>query len=251
MAISVLNIRDVRNGSIFPLNNYEEPFGTLEDTIFLPRGALESSSRGKLAKTVFFSFKHLDEILSRTEISDVRSVYNAQPQPILNSRIISASLVRGKHLQLPRSAPVRVSLKHLREEGMGNPACVFWDLDTSAWSRAGCHVVETNRSRTVCECDHLTNFGLLMEEQNAPIVIHLPQFHVEIIIGAVVLVLVIITVLVAIKVKIRETFESLIVQHFTYSSVSMSRNSCPRVLASKKRRRAWTHATRAKVSSME
>ena len=199
MAISVLNLRDVRNGSNFPLNNYEEPFGTIEDSIHLPVGALERNSRGGLAKAVFFSYKHLDEILSRPDQSLKTSLY--KQQPVLNSRIISASLARGKHLQLPKSSPVTVSLKHLREEGMGSPVCVSWDLETSAWSRSGCHVVETNRSRTVCQCDHLTNFALLMQEQNVPIVIHLPQFHVEIIIGAIVLVLIIITALVLFKVR--------------------------------------------------
>ena len=199
MAISVLNLRDVRNGSNFPLNNYEEPFGTIEDSIHLPVGAPERNSRGGLAKAVFFSYKHLDEILSRPDQSLKTSLY--KQQPVLNSRIISASLARGKHLQLPTSSPVTVSLKHLREEGMGSPVCVSWDLETSAWSRSGCQVVETNRSRTVCQCDHLTNFALLMQEQNVPIVIHLPQFHVEIIIGAIVLVLIIITALVLFKVR--------------------------------------------------
>ena len=59
MAISVLNVKDIRNGSSFPLNNYEEPFGTIEDGIFLPARALESNAREKLVKAVFFSFKHL------------------------------------------------------------------------------------------------------------------------------------------------------------------------------------------------
>merc|ERR1712012_372756 len=118
----------------------------------------------KLVKAVFFSFKQLDEILSKGDkkmnIQQSFHQLNSGPEQILNSRVISASLVRGKHLQLPQSAPVRVSLKHLREEGMGNPVCVFWDLDTSTWSRAGCEVVDTNLSRTTCQCNHLTNFAL-------------------------------------------------------------------------------------------
>ena len=203
MAISVLNVKDIRNGSSFPSNNYEEPFGTIEDSIFLPAPALERNARDKLVKTVFFSFKHLDEILSRGEAVTSNSLYSpgGLPRQILNSRVISASLVRGKHLQLPQAAPVRVSLKHLREEGMGGPVCVFWSLDTSTWSGAGCRVVETNTSVTVCECDHLTNFAVLMEEQSVPIVIHLPAFHVEIIVGAVISVLLLITIIVLFKVR--------------------------------------------------
>ena len=204
MAISVLNVKDIRNGSSFPLNNYEEPFGTIEDSIFLPLEALERNARDKLVKAVFFSFKQLDEILSKGDkkMNSQQSFHqlNTGPKQVLNSRVISASLVRGKHIQLPVSAPVRVSLKHLREEGMGNPVCVFWDLESSAWSDSGCRVLVTNKSRTVCECNHLTNFALLMEEQSAPIVIQLPAFHVEIIVASVLAVFLLITVLMLFKV---------------------------------------------------
>ena len=127
MAISVLNVKDIKNGSSFPLNNYEEPYGTIEDSIFLPLEALERNARDKLVKAVFFSFKQLDEILfKRDKKMNGLSFnnHNTAPRQVLNSQVISAILVRRKHLQLPISAPVRVSLKHLREEGMANPMCV-------------------------------------------------------------------------------------------------------------------------------
>lgn len=205
MAISVLNVKDIRNGSSFPLNNYEEPYGTIEDSIFLPLEALERNARDKLVKAVFFSFKQLDEILSKGDkkMNSLSFHLNTSPKQILNSRVISASLVRGKHIQLPSSAPVRVSLKHLREDGMTNPSCVFWDLESSAWSTAGCRVLESNISRTLCECNHLTNFALLMEEQSAPIVIQLPAFHIEIIIASVMAVLILITFLLVFKFRVQ------------------------------------------------
>ena len=208
MAISVLNVRDVRNGSSFPLNNYEEPYGTIEDSIYLPPSAVEGNSRPQLVKSVFFSFKQLEEILSRADkkkaVRHSGFRYNSGPEQILNSRIISASLVGGSRLQPAGSQPVQVSLKHLREEGVGSPTCVFWDLESSAWSSAGCRVLSTNASRTVCQCDQRATFAaLLMEEQNAPIVIQLPAFHLEIIVGAVMAVLVLVTVLALFKVRLR------------------------------------------------
>lgn len=33
----------------------------------------------------------------------------------------------------------------------------------SAWSEEGCRVEGTNATHTVCECDHLTNFAILMD----------------------------------------------------------------------------------------
>ena len=44
-----------------------------------------------------------------------------------------------------------------------DPFCVFWDPENFKWSQDGCELksVGENRDFTVCECDHLTSFGLL------------------------------------------------------------------------------------------
>ena len=31
------------------------------------------------------------------------------------------------------------------------------------WSQEGCHVVLSDEEKTVCQCDHLTNFAILMD----------------------------------------------------------------------------------------
>ena len=85
MAISVLHMKDIRNGTSFPLNNYEEPFGTIEDSIFLPLRALERSARDKLVKAVFFSFNHLDEILSRSDRMTTTPIYSSYPHQVLHT----------------------------------------------------------------------------------------------------------------------------------------------------------------------
>uniref|UniRef100_A0A8W8P2P9 Uncharacterized protein n=1 Tax=Magallana gigas TaxID=29159 RepID=A0A8W8P2P9_MAGGI len=40
--------------------------------------------------------------------------------------------------------------------------CVSWDLNLKKWSQEGCTVNQTYRRRTVCQCNHLTNFAILM-----------------------------------------------------------------------------------------
>jgi len=80
----------------------------------------------------------------------------------INSLVISASLGNGRHIQLP--SPVRVTLSHLNKN-FTDPVCAFWDYELNGWSDAGCRIVTDDVTRdgvTVCECDHLTNFGLLM-----------------------------------------------------------------------------------------
>lgn len=44
---------------------------------------------------------------------------------ILNSKVISASLGKGRHIQL--SQPIRLVLRHLIMENVTNPSCVFWN----------------------------------------------------------------------------------------------------------------------------
>ncbi|XP_052693365.1 adhesion G protein-coupled receptor E3-like [Crassostrea angulata] len=40
--------------------------------------------------------------------------------------------------------------------------CVSWDFNLNKWSEEGCIVKQTNRRKTVCHCNHLTNFAILM-----------------------------------------------------------------------------------------
>ncbi|MBZ3883528.1 Adhesion G-protein coupled receptor G4 [Sciurus carolinensis] len=45
--------------------------------------------------------------------------------------------------------------------------CAFWDFETNnglgGWNSSGCKVKETNVNYTICQCDHLTHFGVLMD----------------------------------------------------------------------------------------
>ncbi len=44
-----------------------------------------------------------------------------------------------------------------------NTECVYWDWRTKDWSSEGCtYLGETPNWQRICECDHLTNFAVLM-----------------------------------------------------------------------------------------
>ncbi|CAF94956.1 unnamed protein product, partial [Tetraodon nigroviridis] len=63
--------------------------------------------------------------------------------------------------------PVRIQIAHLSEQEVLSPVCVFWDFSMSGgaggWNGSGCRVsAESTSSRTVCLCDHLTHFGILL-----------------------------------------------------------------------------------------
>ncbi|XP_058171554.1 latrophilin Cirl [Anopheles ziemanni] len=101
---------------------------------------------------------------TRTDSSEPSSRVEELGTPrlrLLNSKVISASLGKGRHIQL--SQPIRMVLRHLRTKNVSNPTCVFWNYIDHAWSEDGCHVEHTNQTHTVCMCNHLTNFALLVD----------------------------------------------------------------------------------------
>lgn len=140
------------------------------DSIELPRGALLENSEGGFVRLVFVAFDRLEQILLwQPESYDENS--NNNVSRMLNSKVISASLGKGRHIQLHE--PVRLTLKHLQVENVSHPSCVFWDYTTNTWSEEGCHVEHTNQTHTVCLCDHLTNFAILMDVHST----YLPKGH--------------------------------------------------------------------------
>ena len=44
-----------------------------------------------------------------------------------------------------------------------DPTCVFWDVAKNSWSSDGCRLVSTSDTATECQCQHLTNFAIIMD----------------------------------------------------------------------------------------
>ncbi|CAG0900853.1 unnamed protein product [Darwinula stevensoni] len=77
------------------------------------------------------------------------------------------TLVMGS-LRRPRDPPYHDVWRelHAGEEATFVPEshrCTFWNLDVGRWDTMGCREVSSDRDETVCECNHLTNFGVLMD----------------------------------------------------------------------------------------
>uniref|UniRef100_H3A2A6 Adhesion G protein-coupled receptor G3 n=1 Tax=Latimeria chalumnae TaxID=7897 RepID=H3A2A6_LATCH len=68
--------------------------------------------------------------------------------------------------------PVQITFEHGQLAANVTPKCVFWDLketdDRGSWNDSGCNTT-TDGSRTVCECNHLTYFALLMQVTKSPL----------------------------------------------------------------------------------
>ncbi|XP_071506944.1 adhesion G-protein coupled receptor G6-like [Diadema antillarum] len=83
----------------------------------------------------------------------------------LNSVVISATV--GDLAITGLNDGVKTSFIHQSPMRAENPTCVFWNSSGSggqgSWSSEGCSVLSSEDNRTECECDHLTNFALLMD----------------------------------------------------------------------------------------
>ncbi|KAM8846425.1 adhesion G-protein coupled receptor F3 isoform 1-T2 [Synchiropus picturatus] len=75
---------------------------------------------------------------------------------VKNSLLISATLENDSssvqiHLEFPTE--IKSSLK---------PTCVYWNTTAEEWSDAGCFLKKKDAAFTVCQCNHLTSFSVLM-----------------------------------------------------------------------------------------
>ncbi|OWF53624.1 Brain-specific angiogenesis inhibitor 1 [Mizuhopecten yessoensis] len=80
----------------------------------------------------------------------------------LASGILALTLASGPQANL--DPPLELQYLH-NEELVGERTCVFWNFSLpngGEWSSKGCIVVFADVTTTRCQCDHLTNFAIMM-----------------------------------------------------------------------------------------
>ncbi|VDM84433.1 unnamed protein product [Strongylus vulgaris] len=83
------------------------------------------------------------------------------------SRIVAASVViDGRSVSIPSlPRPILITFHHHPEalRRMSSPQCAWWDMEDLEWSQSGCMLKSHNTSHTVCACDHMTHYAVLMD----------------------------------------------------------------------------------------
>ncbi|KAJ8396174.1 hypothetical protein AAFF_G00020410 [Aldrovandia affinis] len=84
----------------------------------------------------------------------------------LSSYVVASSV--GNQSISNLQDPVQIEIMHLEYQPAPSPVCVFWDFSikngTGGWNSNGCTVSpESNGFKTICHCNHLTHFGILMD----------------------------------------------------------------------------------------
>ncbi|XP_074646025.1 uncharacterized protein LOC141902276 [Tubulanus polymorphus] len=99
---------------------------------------------------------------------------------IVNSNIITASVYPSRTTGFNNGGVVKFKLAH-QQVNSGktklNVYCAFVKRVSKnghiEWGGDGCRVISTDKTHTTCECNHLTNFAILMQ----PIPVHTPSVH--------------------------------------------------------------------------
>ncbi|XP_055088235.1 adhesion G-protein coupled receptor G6 isoform X2 [Periophthalmus magnuspinnatus] len=87
----------------------------------------------------------------------------------LNSYVVASSV--GNFTISNLKDPVRIEIAHLTEQAfdpLKPPVCMFWDFTMKegdgGWNRKGCRISpDSTSNKSVCLCNHLTHFGILMD----------------------------------------------------------------------------------------
>uniref|UniRef100_A0A4X1V052 GAIN-B domain-containing protein n=1 Tax=Sus scrofa TaxID=9823 RepID=A0A4X1V052_PIG len=128
------------------------------DRVRLPRSLFESLQGSK--PTVRLAITILD--IGPGTLFKGPQLSTADGSSVLNNRLVGLSLGRIPVTQL--AEPLEITFSHQHQPPNMTLSCVFWDVNKGSsgdWSSKGCST-NLGANRTVCRCDHLTFFALLL-----------------------------------------------------------------------------------------
>ncbi|XP_035683821.1 adhesion G-protein coupled receptor D1-like [Branchiostoma floridae] len=148
----------VRPAAVLQHDDYVFPDGDSDTTIEIPASIVNYNIHE--ARTIVAVLYH--NFHQRYSTNNSLGVDPSEAS--LNSLVVSATLSPSP--PLPLQDNITVSFTHLEEaEDTTRRWCVHLDLtgDVGVWSDEGCVILSTNSNRTVCSCNHMTNYAILMQ----------------------------------------------------------------------------------------
>ncbi|XP_062598125.1 LOW QUALITY PROTEIN: adhesion G protein-coupled receptor L3-like, partial [Saccostrea cucullata] len=164
-----LELREKRKSIKFSITYVAVIYKTISDILPTDSGSqTEENSyevtEGKKKKKKEFVNSEILSLTTQTDLGILSPPLNLAFQHKLELRFFWIALFH--HMAIP----MLVSSVNLYKENKASAnesadlqaVCVSWDFITNKWSEEGCKVNSTNNKRTVCQCNHLTNFAILM-----------------------------------------------------------------------------------------
>uniref|UniRef100_A0A8C6J1G6 Adhesion G-protein coupled receptor G6 n=1 Tax=Melopsittacus undulatus TaxID=13146 RepID=A0A8C6J1G6_MELUD len=168
LGVSSINSTSFRGGSfsVSPQNNasdfqidFDKDQTNAIASVVLPPSLLKNLSQDEF------------EVISRAQFTffNKNGLFQDAENPAdLTSFVVACSI--GNTTIQDLQDYVKVTIKHTKIQEDPKPTCVFWDMNknggSGGWNPEGCQVdTESNENETVCLCNHLTHFGVLMDLQ--------------------------------------------------------------------------------------
>ncbi|XP_075119683.1 adhesion G-protein coupled receptor G2 isoform X2 [Leptodactylus fuscus] len=144
--------------------------GNSDGSVLLPASVISqlSPDEKKNASRVQFNYYAKTSLFMYMCVNTFHLPYVYQDSSLttkqLVSKVISSSVSNLSISNLTES--IVVTLKTSPTNSSNQVSCVFWDFNrnngSGGWSSEGCSVAKTTRDETVCKCNHLTSFAILM-----------------------------------------------------------------------------------------
>ncbi|XP_078329616.1 uncharacterized protein LOC111112680 [Crassostrea virginica] len=133
--------------------------GTEELTTFL-----ELPKQSKGAKNdinyVAVIYKSMAEILPSDFDSADSTGKTPKRKAFINSHVLSLTTQTDLKVLNPS---LKLTFRHIKIDSPDMQAtCVSWNFTNSKWTETGCKLTLHDHKRTECQCNHLTNFAILM-----------------------------------------------------------------------------------------
>ncbi|NXC15621.1 AGRG6 protein, partial [Corythaeola cristata] len=162
LGVSSINSTSFKGGSfsVSPQNNasdfqidFDKDQTNAYASVVLPPSLLKNLSQDEF------------EAISRAQFT----FFNKNGLFQVNFNVFEVISVRASQKQLLKVSCIQNLLCMFSQEDP-KPACVFWDMNKNdgngGWNPEGCEVdPESNENETICLCNHLTHFGVLMDLQ--------------------------------------------------------------------------------------
>ncbi|KAM7418822.1 hypothetical protein PAMA_016108 [Pampus argenteus] len=115
------------------------------------------------ALAALVTYKNLERSVN-TSFEELKGLEKDGFGPILkiSSKVVSVVVSNPSTQSLSR--PVNITLRHLKETDEPfdvSYVCAYWN-ERGAWSNNGCYQKHSNATHTVCTCEHLSSFAVLM-----------------------------------------------------------------------------------------
>nr|XP_023446545.2 putative adhesion G protein-coupled receptor E4P [Dasypus novemcinctus] len=117
----------------------------------------EESMGGVVA---FISYASIGSIIDETFVSEENLTTEGKLHNFyLNSKVVSGTMASMKNGPLSKSINFTFHHKQVKKEDE-KAICVYWH--GSSWSNEGCEVISSDENQTLCSCNHLSSFAILM-----------------------------------------------------------------------------------------